>query len=203
MFRTMAAVVEGYRRPTRIIEWGCGGGANAVQFSEPDIEYYGVDVSQASLDECAARFQEHCEGTFTPVLIDVETPGVAVNDTDERWDLFLCLYVFELLPYPEYGRQILEIARRALRPGGLAFVQIKYETRDKRTQSRRWGYKANLANMTAYRIEEFWQIARDVGLIPVMVHLRPEDDIVDDQRYAYFLLQRPHNDRDNLSFFQS
>jgi SAM-dependent methyltransferase len=202
MFVTMAAVVKDYRRPKRIIEWGCGGGANAVHYSEPDVEYHGVEVSQASLDECASRFREHCEGTFTPVLIDVDTPELAIDGAEMRWDLFLCLYVFELFPYPEYGQKILKIASRALVPGGLAFIQIKYETSDKRTRSRRWGYKANLANMTTYRIEEFWQLARDAGLIPIAVHLRPEDDIIDDQRYAYFLLQRPHSECDSLNFFQ-
>lgn len=43
--------------------------------------------------------------------------------------------------------------------------------------------------MTAYRIEEFWELAERVGFVPELLELRPRDEL--DQRYAYFTLRRP------------
>jgi len=37
----------------RIVDWGCGGGANAVLFAPLAEELIGVDVSADSLEECA------------------------------------------------------------------------------------------------------------------------------------------------------
>ena len=42
----------------RIVEWGCGGGLNAVQFAAEAKEYFGVDVNSESLAECARQLAE-------------------------------------------------------------------------------------------------------------------------------------------------
>ena len=43
--------------------------------------------------------------------------------------------------------------------------------------------------MTAYRIEEFWEMATRAGFVPELVELRPADEL--DTQYAYFALTRP------------
>lgn len=83
------------------------------------------------------------------------------------------------------------IAHRLLRPGGVALIQIKYETKESRTKPRRWGYRANLANMTTYPIDRFWELAAEVGFKPKALKLQPKQPLVNDERYAYFLLERP------------
>ena len=99
-------------------------------------------------------------------------------------DLFVCTYVFELLPTPEHGHRVLRIARRLLRPGGAAFLQFRYETGSWRTRSRRWGYGRHLADHASYRVEDFWQATSDAGIEPLVVSLVPEDPLGLGDRYA-------------------
>ena len=36
----------------RVVEWGCGGGSNAIHFAKLAVHFIGVEVSQASLNQC-------------------------------------------------------------------------------------------------------------------------------------------------------
>ncbi|MBC7782571.1 MAG: class I SAM-dependent methyltransferase [Burkholderiales bacterium] len=191
LFHELARITPLQMPVGRVIEWGCGGGANAVHFAGLGNQFVGVDLSQSTLDECAANLREAGFNNFFPVLIDVAHPEKARDLVPGPCDIFLCTYVFELIPSPAYGRRLLEIAHHLLRPGGVALVQIKYATGDWRTQPRRWGYRHNLANMTTYRIDEFWQLADSIGLKPKAVTLQPIQSLVNDERYAYFLLEKP------------
>ncbi|WP_017985561.1 methyltransferase domain-containing protein [Amycolatopsis methanolica] len=103
--------------------------------------------------------------------------------------MFLCLYVFEVLPTPEYGERILRLAHRMLAPGGLALIQIKYDEGRWLTRPRRRSYRTGPAQMTTYAIPEFWKLAARVGLRPEAIELVPENEL--DERYAYFFLTRP------------
>jgi len=172
---------------TRMVEWGCGGGMNAVHFGRQAREFYGVDIAPASLEECARQMQT-AGLTFTPVLIDAARPEAALPQIPGPCDLYISTYVFELVPTPEYGVRLLRIAHQLLAPGGLAFIQIKYSEGDVRTASRRWGYVKNLAWNATYRIEAFWLAAVDCGFTPKLVSLVPKQPAVSDRNYAYFLL---------------
>lgn len=175
----------------RVLEWGCGGGANAVHFARIASEFVGVEVSQDSLVECRKALDEIGYHGFIPVQIDVSDPEKAVDGLEATCDVFLCTYVFELIPSPEYGERLLKIALRLLRPGGIGFIQIKYETLASNTRGRRWSYRRNLANMTTYPIDRFWQLTEDLGFLPKSVVLRPTDRLVKDERYAYFIVEKP------------
>jgi hypothetical protein len=122
------------------------------------------------------------------VLADVAHPESAARQIPDKCDLFLCFYVLELVPTPEYGLRLLHIARNLLADDGIALVQIKYSTGSWRTRSRRRRYRPSvLASMTTYRIEEFWTAAAACGLRPRLISLVPKNAL--DERYAYFLLQ--------------
>lgn len=174
----------------RIVEWGVGGGANAVHFAQLCDRFVGVDVASASLDESAKQLKADGFQNFEPVLVDVAYPEAA-RATIGVCDLFLCLYVYELLPTPEYGERVLRIAFDLLRPGGTAFIQVKYQDDSSRSRARRLAYSLNMTNMTSYRIETFWRMAADCGFEPELVKLVPWDEVVEDERYAYFLLRKP------------
>ncbi|WP_310975512.1 MULTISPECIES: class I SAM-dependent methyltransferase [unclassified Amycolatopsis] len=91
------AKMTGFTRPwDRIVDWGCGGGANAVEFAPHAREYIGVDISAATLRECEREVSAACGTPFTPVSIDVEAPEAAVARIGEPCDVFLSFYVFEL-----------------------------------------------------------------------------------------------------------
>ena len=108
--------------PERVIEWGCGGGANVVQF--PNTTYYGVDVSFHSLAEAERQYRKVGGREFQscPVAInDPESIGRLVTNCD----LFLSTYVFQHFPGKKYGARVLRVAHDTLRPGGLLVVQIR------------------------------------------------------------------------------
>lgn len=189
MFRRGARMVQFERPWKRVVEWGCGGGANAVHFAPHCDEYIGVDVAPASLAECADQVTAACATPFKPVQIPVERPEWALDLIAGPCEVFLSFYVFELIPTPEYGERLLRIARDLLVPGGLAMIQVKYDDGRWRSKPRRRSYKTGVAAMTTYGIPEFWQMAERNGLTPEAIELVPENEL--DKRYAYFLLSKP------------
>ncbi|HEX6359899.1 class I SAM-dependent methyltransferase [Actinophytocola sp.] len=177
------------RQWNRVIEWGCGGGANAVHFAPRAREFIGVDISEQSLHECARQVEQGCDTPFHPVLVGVADPERALGEVGVPCDLFVCFYVFELIPTPEYGERLLRIAGEVLAPGGLALIQIKYDDGRWSTKPRRRAYRSGLAEMTTYPIAAFWELASRCGLQPETVQLVPKNEL--DERYAYFLMSKP------------
>ncbi|MFC9692420.1 class I SAM-dependent methyltransferase [Kribbella sp. NPDC056951] len=170
----------------RVVEWGCGGGTNAVAFAPHCREFIGVDVNRDSLVECARQVGDTT--AFTGVEADLTHPEAAVAQIGEV-DLFLCLYVLELVPSPDYGLRLMRIAHSLLPSGGLAFVQTKYQTTDWRTAPRRHRYRESVAaSMTTYPIDVFWTQMAALGLTPLSCHLVPHNNL--DHRYAYYLLRK-------------
>jgi 2-polyprenyl-3-methyl-5-hydroxy-6-metoxy-1,4-benzoquinol methylase len=106
----------------RVVEWGCGGGANAVHFARGADAFVGIDVTDENLDECRRQMGSMGLDNFQPVKIDIPDPESALSRVAGPVDLFLCLYVFEVFPSPEYGSRVLRIAHQMLRPGGMAMV---------------------------------------------------------------------------------
>jgi SAM-dependent methyltransferase len=189
IFEMFARAIDLQRPIKRIVEWGCGGGANAVAFAPNCDEFVGVDIAQSSLDECGKQLASFGNQNFKPVLIDAARPEASVSQIDPC-DVFLCVYVFEALPTPEYALRILKLAHTLLRDGGLAMIQVKYPSTSASTRSRRWNYAKNLANNVTFTIEEFWIEAEKCGFTPKLVHVVPKVEAVHDERYAYFALTR-------------
>jgi 2-polyprenyl-3-methyl-5-hydroxy-6-metoxy-1,4-benzoquinol methylase len=188
LWETFARAVGATRPLERIVDWGCGGGANAVAFAPHCDEYIGADIASASVEECKKQVVASCATPFKGIVIDDAQPEVSAANIP-KCDLFICLYVLELVPTPAYGLRILQIAADLLRPGGHAMIQIKYRT-GWRTAPRGRRYKAStVASITSYRIDEFWNAAVKCGLRPQLVHIVPRNSL--DERYAYFLLSVP------------
>ncbi|MBC6990583.1 MULTISPECIES: class I SAM-dependent methyltransferase [Hymenobacter] len=178
------------RTPRRIVDWGCGGGANAVHFAPGAARYYGVDITAASLRECHRQLQALACEAFVPVQFEADQPERTLALITEPCDLFFSTYVFELFPSKDYGKRILDIAYKLLDTNGLAFIQIKYKDQSSKSKAHRWGYAQNLPHMTTYRIEEFWQNAEQCGFTPQLVTLERQQAVELGERYAYFLLKK-------------
>lgn len=172
----------------RVVDWGCGGGANAVAFAPHAREMILVDLSKDTLDECVRQVRSVCETPVVEVEVPVDAPEAALDRT-RGCDLFLCFYVLELVPSPDHGARILEVAARSLAPGGMAVVQFKYDDGGRTSGPFRRDYVRHLANMTTYRIPDFWQLAIAAGLRPRILTLVPSNDL--DKRYAYLAMTRP------------
>lgn len=187
-FLDFARAIGADPRPRRVLEWGAGGGANAIVFAPEASEFVAVDVSPAALEECARQVASVCDTDVVPVLVPVDRPEAASDHVRPGVDLFLCFYVVELLPSREHARRVMKEAARLLRAGGLAVVQVKYQTRSPLTRSRTWGYRRGVASMTTFTVEDFWSLAVDCGFAPHSVRLVPRNHL--DERYAYFFLVR-------------
>lgn len=171
----------------RVVEWGCGGGANAVAFAPHASEMVLVDLSERTLEEARQQVAAACDTPVRTVRVDVDDPLSAVPRVG-TCDLFLCFYVFELVPSPEHGRRILQAAAAALEPGGLAVVQFKYDDGRRGSGSRRRHYTRALAAMTTYAIPDFWAMAEECGLRPRLLTLVPRNEL--DRKYAYLAMTR-------------
>ena len=188
LWETFARAVGAVDPLERIVDWGCGGGANAVAFAPHCAEYIGADIVPATVQECKEQVAMACDTPFSGFVIDPNRPEISAQDIP-KCDLFICFYVLELVPTPNYGLRILRIAANILQPGKYAMIQIKYRT-GWRTASRGRRYKSSTAaSMTSYRIDEFWSAAERCGLRPQLIHLVPRNAI--DERYAYFFLSAP------------
>ena len=150
----------------RIVEWGCGGGANAVHFISEAREFCGIEISQASLDECQRVLLEAGFDGFRGVLIDAEKPEEAAQSAGYGFDFFLSTYVFELIPSRKYGERILRVAYQMLRPEGLALIQIRYDDGSERSSQKNLDYFRDCTRFTSYRVEEFWAIPEESGSFP-------------------------------------
>lgn len=174
----------------RILEWGSGGGAIAFHFAPLCREYFGVEVSQANLDECTRMLGEAGITNFRPVLIRTDAPEQALSAGRGTFDVVLCLGVFQALPTPEYGYRVLEIIHDCLSPDGIAVVQIKYVKKSWATKPKRFGYRRNYPLLTAYEMDEFWIEAQRRGFTPECIKLIPRHPVNGDGDYAYFLLRK-------------
>lgn len=181
----------GGSEPRRIVEWGCGGGANAIHFASQATDYCGIEIAQASLDECGRVLREAGCTAFRPVLVHADAPEQALQLTQEGYDLFLCTYVFELIPSRAYGERLLRVAARLLRPGGLALVQIRYDDGTARSAQKYRDYDRHCTRFTSYRIEDFWTLAQRAGFEPLFVWLAPtQTPEFSGDLYAYFGMRR-------------
>ncbi len=190
LYQELERMTENSQPLRKVVDWGCGGGANAVAFAPICDEFYGLDPSDHALEETHKQLESFSCSNFRRVKLDISKPEAALTVLPSDVDLFYCLYVFEVFPSQKYGGRILDIAKRMLRPGGSCFVQIKYTT-NWTTQSRKWGYSRGVASMTSYAIDQFWTLGESVGMTPKAIHLVPLAPEVHDYRYAYYLFQNP------------
>ena len=186
-----AAEWAGLSRPLdRIVEWGCGGGMNAVPFACAASEYYGIDVNAESLREAARQVEFEPGGNFIPVEIDARNPEAASAQIPGSCDLFLSTYVFEVFPSAAYGLRVMQIAHDLLRPGGVAIVHVRYHKGIAAVAVGRRRYAAHWVRRTTFAIDELWEACASIGFSPLFVKLVPEMPELDEAHYAYFAMMK-------------
>lgn len=177
-------------RTHRPPEWGCGGGKNAVHLAQGAEVHHGVDIAPATLQECARQVHAEGGGPFVPVLADPLAPRAAAQEVGAGCDLFVCTYVFELLPSEAHALEVLDIARDLLCSGGIALVHVRLARSGLGGGSRPWGYVQNMAHNVRFTDTAFTQACRARGLRvldTVQVRNVPE---LRERDYAYDVLER-------------
>jgi hypothetical protein len=193
LFDRLAPAAGLPRHFDRVIEWGCGGGANAVHFMPRARTLVGVDIAPATLGECARQMEGLGRAAdFQPVQIDVARPEMVLDKVaPSSCDLFYSLHVFELLPGTDYVHRLLRLAHVLLRDGGAAFIQLRFDRGAVRTAARRWSYANNLTSTANMRAEAFWDAALAAGLAPQAAYFLPFQAINNQTNYLYVLMTKP------------
>lgn len=182
-FRTLMTLV-GKTSIESMLEWGPGGGCNAIHFIQYAKQIYGVDVSSANLRQCETQLRANKYYGFTPIAIDAENPELVLEQVDRPVDFFLCTAVFQHFPSQEYGRRVTEIAHRVLADDGIALIQTRYDDGSDNLKCKDADYQKNVATFTSYRIETFWDMAKVAGFEPLTVSLVPST------KYAFYMLRK-------------
>ncbi len=102
-------------RPTRILEIGCGGGANLAELKRrfPGCHVTGVELRQDAADAARSRVDQ--------VLVGSVLDAGAVDFPRESFDLIVLSHVLEHFAQPE---AVLERAKHWLTPGGRLLVAL-------------------------------------------------------------------------------
>ena len=152
-----------------LLEWGPGGGANLHAMADRVGPIYGVDISAKNLEETARVLAERPGSSFVPVLLDGE-PGAVIDAIDRPVDLFLSTAVFQHFPSREYGAEVLRVVRRVMSPGGLGYVQIRFDDGKERYRPKSLAeYRERHITATSYSLSDFWALLVDSGFKPLQI----------------------------------
>jgi len=184
MFERLCLLAE-CKKPIRsMVEWGPGGGANAIHFCHKASRFYGIDISQANLDECERQVRALGLPGFTPVLIPADRPEECEKTIVEPVGFFLSTAVYQHFPSRNYGIRVTRIAHRLLTENGIALIQIRYDDGDRAHGSKTRNYADQALSFTTWTIDEFWVVAAECGFEPLAIGLDT------DTKYAYYYLKK-------------
>jgi predicted O-methyltransferase YrrM len=177
--------LAGKTEPIRkMMEWGQGGGANAIRFASDVSTYIGIDISDPNLKECARQLESRGHQNFRGILIDAAKPEGVLQECNQPLDFFMSTAVFQHFPNKEYGIRVTKIAHHLLADDGIAMIQTRYDDGNPCYKPKTRDYKTNVITFTSYMIDEYWNLVRDLGFRPLAVILKPETN------YAYYLLAK-------------
>ncbi len=173
------------------LEWGPGGGANSRLLCASLDRVYGVDISEANIEECVAQMEAFGFKNFVPVLIDSSQPEqVDGKVPEDSLGFILSTAVFQHFPSRQYSLDVLKIMGRLLAPGGYAFIQVRYDDGSDQLKQKTENYFDNVIFMTSFGAGEFAAQAAYAGLTVVAserdLDREPNGKIA---HYEYFLFR--------------
>lgn len=166
------------------LEWGPGGGANLVVFSERMKKMYGVDISRSNLKECHSQLEHLSYFNFESIVLQDASMSPTFQELHNSIQFILSTAVFQHFPSKEYGISVLSQMWQLLCDSGVALIQIRYDDLSATFSAKTDNYSQNALTFTSYRVEEFWQICEEIGFQPLFIRLLPRTN------YAYFYLKK-------------
>jgi 2-polyprenyl-3-methyl-5-hydroxy-6-metoxy-1,4-benzoquinol methylase len=125
-----------------ILDLGCGNGSFSAHIAEQGFEVTGLDHSHSGI---AAASLRHPGVTFARHDLSDSLPDMF----DQQFDCVISVEVIEHLLLP---RNLIESAKKALKPGGMLIVTTPYH-----------GYLKNLALALINGFDNHWHPLRDFG----------------------------------------
>ncbi len=118
IFQKELKALAGRWRGGRLLNVGCGHGADFVPFKE-GFELYGIDISGKML-ELAKKYAE--KYNLTVNLSQADARQLPFNDADFDWAIAVAIY--HHIEGEEGRLQALTELKRVLKPGGEAFITV-------------------------------------------------------------------------------
>jgi len=170
---------------TRVLDWGCGGGAISHALLDAGVAHViGVDISAANLQEAWHQMADMTgHKAFTTKLIRepkdlLSDPAVCAVEIDA----IVCVAVFQHMPNKEYARGVLSVMRSLLKKDGVALIQSRYDDGNPKFKCKTdepYG-PDNVITRCSWRIEEFWAELTGAGFKPTLIKLQ-------ESNYAWYL----------------
>lgn len=102
------------REKIRILDLGCGSGANTHFLAREGFNVFATDISQAAINNTIHK--------LNGLKAEVKTGTVSCIDfADNSFDSVVSIGVLECAGLPDFSNAMLEIVR-VLKPGGIAFL---------------------------------------------------------------------------------
>ena len=101
-------------------------------------------------------------------------------------DIFISTAVFQHFPSKAYGVDVLSIVSKKMKKGGIGIVQIRYDDGTVKFRPKELAeYQKRYIYATSYKLVEFWEILKVVGLNPLAVV-----DVDKSINYATFVFEK-------------
>jgi ubiquinone/menaquinone biosynthesis C-methylase UbiE len=101
----------------RVLDYGCGNGAQTLLFGDDAATLMGVDISTAGIAEFQTHIPPALRSTVIPVLFD----GAVIPAPDASFDIVTC---FEVLEHVQNEQQTLREIARVLKPHGALLLTV-------------------------------------------------------------------------------
>jgi ubiquinone/menaquinone biosynthesis C-methylase UbiE len=105
------------------LEWGCGGGANAVELCKKFKKIFLVDISEQSIAACKERLESAGVSNFE--FIHLSTLRDFEKLKNIRVDAIFSTAVFQHFPSKEYAREVLLEMSKILSSKGFIMIQVR------------------------------------------------------------------------------
>lgn len=152
----------------RLLDWGCGGGANVVAFADQFEHIVGVDISLDSLRRCVQVCAERALpiDLFQPFPIAIDNPFAARSLTNEGnlFDFLLCIEVVQHMPSARYAHDVMSLWAELCWKGSGALVQFRTHFRSRPIhRSRKITYPQNVSRWLMLNPAVFASMAQHAG----------------------------------------
>ncbi len=146
------------------LDWGCGGGSVARVLCRTFSRVYGVDISEATLSECAGQMQRCGLSNFRGILSPSQDPESVLRGLGAgSVDFVFSVNVFQHFPSKPYARRVLGVMAELLKPEGFALLQVRYFDGSEKLRQKDEDYARNVIYMTSLTPEEFSGFLEEAG----------------------------------------
>jgi SAM-dependent methyltransferase len=108
----------------RLLDFGCGGGANLIHLLERGFTVDAVDTSPYSIETIKQRLEGRASLCGKVHLRVLDANAQALPYENEVFDFVVCASVFSLLSTKERIQHVAREFKRVLKPGGKVYMDI-------------------------------------------------------------------------------